>query len=49
MGSLLLKKKETIKNYLESLAQEKTIFYINDMKDFGYSLKEVIKMIEGNE
>ena len=48
-GKFVTEKKETIKNYLESLAQEKTIFYINDMKDLGYSLKEVIKMIEGNE
>lgn len=47
-GKFVTEKKETIKNYLESLAQEKTIFYINDMKDLGYSLKEIIKMIEGN-
>lgn len=47
-GKFVTEKKEIIKNYLESLAQEKTIFYINDMKDLGYSLKEIIKMIEGN-
>ena len=43
------KDKKIIEDYLESLAQEKTIIYINDMIDLGYSLKDVIKMIERNE
>ena len=38
-----------IKDYLENLAKEKTIIYMNNMKQLGYSVKEVIDMIERNE
>ena len=48
-GKFVTESKKIIENYLESLAKEKTIIYINDMKELGYSLKEVIDMIEGNE
>ena len=48
-GKFVTKDKKIIEDYLESLAQEKTIIYINDMIDLGYSLKDVIKMIERNE
>ena len=48
-GKFVTENKKIIEDYLESLAQEKTIIYINDMKDLGYSLKEIIEMIERNE
>ena len=48
-GKFVTENKKIIKDYLESLAKEKTIIYINDMKDLGYSLKEIMEMIERNE
>ena len=48
-GKFVTENKKIIEDYLESLAQEKTIIYINDMKDLGYSLKEIIEMIGRNE
>ena len=48
-GKFVTENKKIIEDYLESLAKEKTIIYINDMKDLGYSLKEIIDMIGRNE
>ena len=48
-GKFVTENKKIIKDYLKSLAKEKTIIYINDMKDLGYSLKEIMEMIERNE
>ena len=48
-GKFVTENKKVIEDYLESLAKEKTIIYINDMKDLGYSLKEIMEMIERNE
>ena len=48
-GKFVTQDKKIIDNYLKSLAKEKTIVYINDMKDLGFSLKEIIHMIERDE
>ena len=48
-GEFVTDNKKIIKDYLENLAKEKTIIYINNMKQLGYSVKEVIDMIERNE
>ena len=48
-GKFVTENKKVIKNYLESLAKDKTIIYINDMKNLGYTLREIIDMIGRNE
>ncbi len=48
-GKFVTDNKKIIKDYLENLAKEKTIIYMNNMKQLGYSVKEVIDMIERNE
>ena len=48
-GKFVTENKKVIEDYLESLAKEKTVIYINDMKDLGYSLKEIMGMIERDE
>ena len=48
-GKFVTDNKTIIKDYLENLAKEKTIIYMNNMKQLGYSVKEVIDMIERNE
>ena len=48
-GKFVTEDKKIIENYLESLAKEKTIIYIKEMNDLGYSFKEIMQMIERNE
>ena len=48
-GKFVTDNKKIIKDYLENLAKEKTTIYMNNMKQLGYSVKEVIDMIERNE
>ena len=47
-GKFVTEDKKIIDSYLASLAEEKTISYINSMKDLGFDKKEIIKIIERN-
>ena len=45
-GKFVTSNKKKIDSYLQKMAKDKTVFYLNDMKNLGYSYKEIISIIE---
>ena len=45
-GKFVTSNKKKIDSYLQKMAKDKTVFYLNDMKNLGYSYKEIICIIE---